>query len=450
MKPRDRLAAGRIRTFDYAPYLASYIYGLKQREAKGSGTCGISRDGVIYWDPEFLAALSLDTVAYVILHEALHLIFRHHARATEVYGERPTQLQRHAMNIAGDLVIEQVLEFMRAARPQGAVHLGVECTPLGITLDYPANLDMIAYYRLIMAALAKPEEPAGEGATSDGRSEPGDHASGGAGPSFRKPQSQDGKEGSVHRPGNTRAVCEPGGGGSAGDGVPRDYEQPDESWAAFGELVAAGGVEEAIARQEAIAPGSVPGTLREALQAVLRPQPDPFDHLRSTVASCTAAPLGGRMPTFRRLSRKQPPGLCRLRGQVTTAASAVVIVDTSGSMDDRETKERALQVIAMGLRKLQSVKVVCADTEIRSSGRLRSVANFVWEGGGGTDMATVLEEVDREDRPDSIVLITDAATRWPRRQTRARVVVAVTCESSYRAAIPGWCRTVPLFKPPVV
>jgi predicted metal-dependent peptidase len=114
-------------------------------------------------------------------------------------------------------------------------------------------------------------------------------------------------------------------------------------------------------------------------------------------------------------------------------------------MDDRETKMKALQVIADGLRKLTSVKVVCADTRIRSSTSLRSVQNFEWVGGGGTAMDVAIREVEKSDHPDSIVLITDAATAWPRRQPRARVVVALTEDNHYRQSIPGWCKTVPLF-----
>lgn len=445
MSPRQRLAAGRVRTFEYAPYLASYIYSLKQQEAKGSGTCGISKDGLIYWDPIFVMGLSIDSLAYVILHEALHLIFRHHVRAQEVYGDSPQDYPRMAMNIAGDLVIEQTLEFMRPLRPEGAVHLGCECSSLGMKLDFPPNLDMVAYYRLIMDRLT-PTGSSSENGEKRGRvGEPGDRPSPGRGQPDKRVQEQDGKEGSATSQSIPRAVCSPGSGGSAGDGVVREHEAADDSWQAFGELVAAGSMEDAISKQESIHPGSVPGVLKEAIRHFLRPQPDPFERLRSIVASATAAPLGGRMQTYRRLCRKQPTGMCRLRGQLSTAASAVVIVDTSGSMNDRDTKERALQVISDGLRKLQCVKVVCADTEIRSSIRLRDVTNFVWEGGGGTDMAAVLSEVDRRDRPDSIVLITDAATRWPSMQTRARVVIALTCDSSYRQQIPSWCQTVPLF-----
>lgn len=447
MTPREKLAAGRVRTFDHAPYLASYIYSLKQQETPGSGTCGVTMDGVLCWDPKFIDSLDRDTLAYVILHEALHLILRHHARANEVYGDQPDPQMQLAMNIAGDLTIEQMLGFMRPVRPPGAVYLGAPCPQLGIKLDFPPGLDMLQYYGLITAAMRQqPKRPDGGGEGGDDKDE--SDAGDGVGNSqvkSKSPQKQGGKKGSANQPNGRAAACQPGSGGSAGDGVRRPHEARDESWQAFQESVNASNLEQAIQKHEAQHPGSVPGFLKETLKHFLRPQPDPFEHLRSVVASATASPLGGRMASYRRLSRKQPADIARLRGLLSTQASAVVIVDTSGSMGDRETKEKALEVVAKGLRKLKSVKVVCADTRICSSQRLTSVENFQWAGGGGTDMAAALEEVDRTDKPDSIVLITDAMTGWPSRQTRARVIVALTCDSCYRESIPRWCKTVPLY-----
>jgi len=451
MTPRDKLAQGRVRTFEYAPYLASYIYSLKQQETPGSGTCGVTKDGILCWDPKFVDSLDRDSLAYVILHESLHLIFRHHVRAGEVYGETPDPQLQLAMNIAGDLVIEQTLGFMRPLRPPGAVYLGAPCPQLGIELNFPPNLDMLQYYGLITSALRdRPKRPGGGGSGDEQEDEKdGSDEGDGVGNSRvqnKSPQKQGGKKGSSNQPNGRAAACQPGSGGSAGDGVRRPYEAEDESWQAFQELVNAGNLEQAIAKHEAQHPGSVPGFIKEQVKHFLRPQPDPFEHLRSVVASATASPLGGRAASYRRLSRKQPADIARLRGLLSTQASAVVIVDTSGSMGDRETKEKALEVVARGLRKLKSVKVVCADTRICSSQRLTSVANFAWQGGGGTDMAVALEEVDRTDRPDSIVLITDAMTGWPARQTRARVIVALTCDSCYRESIPRWCKTVPLYQ----
>lgn len=448
MTPRQRLAKGREGVLDHMPYLASYVYALRPVECAGKETMGVTRDGVLMWNPAFVMSLDLLHLTYVLLHEALHLILRHWARAEEVYGDAPTVIQQYAMNLAGDLVIEQTMSSMRSARPPGAIYLGCTEPRFGMRLDFRPNLDMTEYYRLIMARLTA--TPDGGGARDKaGDPSEGDEPSGGrqqATPQATSPQGQAGQPRSGGSDRSASALCSPGSGGSASDGVPRPWEVPDETWAAFQEVIAASTAEQAIRQANLLNPGSVPGNLIETIVQFLRPQPNPFDHLRSAVASSVAAPVGGRGATYRRPSRKQPDDACLLRGYETTQAHAVVIVDTSGSMHDKETKERALQVISDGLRKLKGVRVFCADTRIRSSATLQSATNFRWVGGGGTDMASVIEQVDRESRPDSIVVVTDAATRWPARQTRARVIVALTAASTYRRSIPSWMKVVPLFK----
>ena len=447
---RAALAAGRVRTFGYAPYLATYIYSLSEQPSPGSGTCGVSMDGVIHWDPEFVEALDVDTLAYVVLHEALHLILRHHARAQEVYGDSPEQQLQLAMNIAGDLCIEQILAFMRPLRPAGAVHLGADCPQLGIKLDFPENKELLEYYSMILAAVRdRPKGGNGGPGESQQDGEPDESDESGASGDSRadqsKPQKKSGKPGSRGgKNGLAARACVPGTGGSAADGVRRANEDEDDSWQAYKSNLYAHKLDTACREHESKMPGSVPGILKQALDIQLRPQPDPFQHLKSVVATSTANPLGGRLATYRRLSRKQPPDVCRLRGQLTTQASAVVIVDTSGSMCDRETKIKALTVVADGLRKLKSVKVVCADTHVRSSVKLSNIDKFVWEGGGGTDMAAALIQVDKEDQPDSIVLITDGYTEWPQRQLRARTIVALT-DPGWSNQVPAWCKSVPLY-----
>jgi predicted metal-dependent peptidase len=212
--------------------------------------------------------------------------------------------------------------------------------------------------------------------------------------------------------------------------------------------MAAAQAEEAIAKYEASNPGKVPGSIKQALKQKLRPTPDPFAQLRSAVCTSVASPVGGRDYSHRRRSRKQPPGddAPLLHGRITVQPHAVVIVDTSASMMTKDIQAKALSVIAQGLRKLGRVKVYCADTKVQSHALVATTRVFDWHGGGGTDMSTAIEEVERTDKPDSIVLITDAETNWHGPKPRARVVVAYTGEkgSSWHNAIPHWARVVPL------
>ena len=211
--------------------------------------------------------------------------------------------------------------------------------------------------------------------------------------------------------------------------------------------MAAAQAEQAIEQYEASNPGKVPGSIKQALKAKLRPVPDPFAQLRSAVCTSVASPVGGRDYSHRRRSRKQPPGddAPLLHGRITVQPNAVVIVDTSSSMMTKDVQAKALSVIGQGLRKLSRVRVYCADTNVRSNKIVSSTRLFDWAGGGGTDMAAAITEVDKSS-PDSIILITDAETGWPDRKPHARVVVAYTgkVNSTWHQRIPTWCRVVPI------
>jgi predicted metal-dependent peptidase len=483
MTPRQLLGQARVHTFEYVPYLASYIYSLREQETPGIGTAAVDDAGNLYWDPAFVTQVGKEQTAYLVAHEVLHLIFDHHARSKEIIGQTPSEFQRFVCNVAGDLVIEQTLAMMRHLRPDGAVHLGCPLPQLGITLDFPENKSMQEYYRLIMERLKDNDEddnqpqPEGDDDEKDGDDQQpdaddgmGDEGSGesdsgagdgpedGGGDADDDGTEADGSEspaedgagspsgGKGKEPQKPGA---PGTGGSCADGCPRPYEvASDGSWEAYGEGMAAAQAEDAIAQYEASTPGKVPGNIKQALKAKLRPEPDPFAQLRSAVCSSVASPVGGRDYSHRRRSRKQPPGddAPILHGRITVQPHAVVIVDTSASMMTKDIQAKALSVIAQGLRKLGRVKVYCADTKVQSHKLVATTNVFDWHGGGGTDMSTAIEQVEKDDHPDSIVLVTDAETHWHAKKPHARVVLAYTGKkgSAWHQAIPKWARVVPL------
>lgn len=454
-----------MHTFEYVPYLASYIYSLREQETPGIGTAAVDEAGNLYWCPKFVSEIGRDQTAYIVAHEALHLVYDHHSRAREIIGEHADEFHRFVCNVAGDLVIEQTLHMMRHLRPSGVVHLGCKIEAWGITLDFPENKSMQEYYRLILEKLKGQQSPkqeqSNDGQHGESDKEQGDSGAGDNGDAESQAGGDQAQGPEVAPPsgegtppaGQGKAPPPPGSpgtGGSCGDGQARPYEiENDGSWETWGSDMAAAKAEEAIAEYEQQnGKGSVPGSIKQALTCKLRPQPDPFDQLRSAVCTSVASPVGGRDFSHRRRSRKQPPGDDDplLHGRITVQPHAVVIVDTSGSMMGKDTQARALSVIGQGIRKLSRVKVFCADTHVRSHALVATTKAFAWAGGGGTSMARAIEEVDRTDKPDSIILITDAITDWPAKKPHARVVVAYTGKvgSSYHQRIPSWCRTVPL------
>lgn len=245
----------------------------------------------------------------------------------------------------------------------------------------------------------------------------------------------DGDEGSGSEGhGGEEVTDHQGDGGSCSDGKPRDYELPaDDSWEDR-EFSMATDLEN---KCESTGWGNVPGAIRKALGNKLRPQPDPFDCLRAACARAVSSPVGAPDYTYRRISRRQVEGQPRLKGVQKLTPNAVIVLDTSGSMLDAETEAKALTVVASGLRRLRSVRVIGGDTNITSNKQVSSLKQLEWLGGGGTSMKTVLEAVDREHRPDAIVLITDGDTDWPEK-LRAKLVVALT----YENYAPAWATAI--------
>lgn len=440
--PRKLLADMRVGTFEHVPYLASYIYAMREHERPGTKTMAVDQHGNMYWDPQFVSSITKQEGSYCVVHEVLHLIFRHHERAKILIGTKPTELQKMVSNIAADLVIEQAMSMMRHLRPEGAMHLGQHLPQFGFALDFPPDLRYEEYYRLIMDRLNPDPDESDDSqqqqSDSDGEDD-GEQSQGGG-----QPQPEGG-EAPDQAPQPDGKPCSPGSGGSCADGQPRPYEeQPDGEWEAFGEDIAAEMAEKAIDDYEK-SRGNVPMGIKQAIGGKLRPVADPWGQLRSAVATSVAAPVGGRETTYRRMSRKQHPDMLRLRGHIYTQPSAVVVLDTSGSMCNPDDQAKALSCISAGLRKLARFKVICGDTRIALRKDVSSIKQIVWAGGGGTDMAAILEEVDKRDRPDSIVIVTDCETGWPARATRARVVVACTNADDHSFnLVPKWCRKVRL------
>ncbi len=429
---RMKLAAFRTSTKAVAPYLSGYVYGLIAVERPGIGTLALSDDGRLYFDPEFVAKASLETGRFVVLHETLHLILGHAALARKTLGDNPTSAMLKAWGTAADLVCNQILGHWLEDAPAGVVthdHFG-----------FPAGETVVRYYYRLLQEQDEQqnEEESGDhhGAGSEGGQ--GDDSGGG-----QDPQPNGGGGTPEQRGGNGGPDGQTSG--SCADGQPRSYELPrDRSWADR-EYSITSELETAIAGHEDSQPGTVPGALKAAVELRLRPQPDPFDSLTAAVSMATSSPLGMPDFTLRRFSRRQQADGPRLRGVIHQVPSAVVILDTSASMglwdEHSEHRKRAFACIAKGLARLRSVKVICADVNVQSRQLVGSLRSVRLAGNGGTAMDRVIEQVDREDRPTAIILLSDGETRYPKTKPRARVVVGLTQRNDHWPT-PEWAKVV--------
>ena len=146
---------------------------------------------------------------------------------------------------------------------------------------------------------------------------------------------------------------------------------------------------------------------------------------------------------WRRANRRTPADAPRMPRHVQPAPDVTVVVDTSGSMSDRDLG-LALGAIQQGLRTVPGdrLEVISGDTRVAECQKVFSVRQVALAGGGGTDMGAIVEEICRRRKaPDVIVVVTDGYTPWPSRPVRPTVVAALT-RVHEAWGVPEWIHKV--------
>lgn len=360
-------------------YMSALVYGMPCRPKPDCETLAVDQYGRMVYSPEFVESLTIEQLAYGILHECLHLALSHHKRF-KAWRPNATERERRVWNIAADFCIYQILHKDAGHWEIGGIMRWQDYTHIpGIK----AGLTTERYADILLEHL--PDD-----------------------------------------------VPEPPFGGSCADGEPKPGEPEGEGLPIDGKLAQ---VAEAVAEQERVKPGSTPGSLRSAIDKRLGRQPDPFEVLKSLVARSVSSPIGTDEYTYQKMPRKQPANCARRRGVVRLAPECSVVVDTSGSMSPYI--ERATTAVAQGLRRVHRPRVICWDSQLQSDSRMTALSQFSWDGGGGTTMAAAIEFADK--KTDCIVCITDGETGWPSQPTNARLVVALVKPGS---TAPEWARVV--------
>lgn len=388
MKPSTKTiyrAKDRIR--QHLPFLSGLIYRMPCRESADAPTFQVDQWGRCQFGVEFLNSLRPEQVSYCLVHEGFHISLNHHKRLL-AWRPNPTERDRLIWNIATDLCIYQSLHRHIANwEIDGIVCPEFEVMPDTQIRQIPGwvpNSTSERYADWLNAHVPNPNPPP-----------------------F---------------------------GGSCADGEPRPGESPTQGQALDGAIAQ---VAAAVEQMEAACPGSTPAGLKRALDKRLGKIADPFKVLETLVSRSIASPIGQDEYTFTKISRRQPAGIMRRPGPRRYAPACTVVVDTSGSMEGYV--ERAAAAVAKGLQRVERPRVICWDAEVQSDKRLSSMAQFSWDGGGGTSMDEAVEYADKQ-KSDCIVCITDGETSWPSKPTTAKLVIALVKKTGY--ATPPWAKVV--------
>lgn len=169
-----------------------------------------------------------------------------------------------------------------------------------------------------------------------------------------------------------------------------------------------------LAAKAAAARGTLPGSLKRAVEDALKPSVDWREVLRMFVQrSWTAADYTWQMPSTRYL----PQGLYLPRLASETLPSIVVAIDTSASIWGRLLAAFQAEVAAIAdeLRPDLTFIVYC-DAKVQRVDQFESgePVEFNHAGGGGTDFRPVFDWVEKEGhQPACLVYLTDLLGAFP-------------------------------------
>jgi predicted metal-dependent peptidase len=442
----QKLAEARILAARKMPYMTHQVMSLIPVERPGLGTMAVDEYCRLYFDPAFLDSRDLKHLAFVVLHEAIHVWSKHCKRCRRLLGEKPPQDRLGIWRQAVDAAVNDVLE-----------QSGLSCPDEGVTpakLGLPRNKTAEDYFNLLLERAAKEAEQqqadrGQEGNQNQGQpDQPGDETGDGNQPG--QDQVGDGEAQADQDGQAAENAAEIGGSGADGQARPWEDGPPSEEHPGMAEHeqnIIEAAVAKAIEQyQEQRGRGSVPGGLARQAAELLHPKVDPARELLAKVKYAVGCTSGFGDFTYRKPNRRQPQGGALLPAHVKPIPRVTVIVDTSGSMEQSDLA-LALGVIGNALRSLpdpRGLRVLAGDTCVACAKNIFRSEQVELAGGGGTDMAAMIAAAAEErPAPKAILVVTDGFTGWPKEPVGPRVVACLT-QARTAERVPKWIDTVVL------
>ncbi len=472
--PRQIFSAGRLLAVKKkAPYLRAMIMGLAPVDAPGLGTIGVSENGILLIDWDFIAQLgnkrdngeqATEEMAGLMVHEALHLLLKHGARGRK--AGRDPQID----NDAADLAINPTVLEMGCKLPEGEVLPGMAHGVLhGLfpeELGFPRGETTDQYYERLRQQKANQPKPSkkpgqggkgkgmkgagGQGEPSDPNDEQGEGGEGGD-DDHQKPGGGKPQHKTTDKPKTGGGWC----GSCAGRPMPNEPDQKNpaaRSDAEMGRM--ARQVAAAIREEGQRGKGTVPSMLQRWADELLAPAEVPWEQELAMVTrnACAwrenAADHRYDAPSRRQAGIGYGPGRAILPRLRMPVPDVTIIVDTSGSMGSRELGLVGREVNGI-LKAIGANITFCAcDASVHGITKVRNIkeAMAAMKGGGGTDMRPAFDAVMKlRPRPQVIVCLTDLQIGDPGPQPPGVKVIWVGV-GAYQGADPPWGRTVRIKK----
>jgi predicted metal-dependent peptidase len=377
-----KLAAARTRLIMERPFLGSLVMHLPLKAAKDWCATTATDAQAFYFNPDFVAGLSLAQTQFILAHEAMHCAMGHIHRRNHRVKRRWDVACDHAVNL---ILIEEGLK---------PPHHGILANQ-----DY-LTLSAEEIYPLI------PEDTPEE--SFDQHIFDNDNEAGASPDDHQRQDDKDaGEPGGQGREGQSEPEEQQGSGSQASQKPhelsPAEREELAEQWK--NRLAAAA----QMARQA----GKLSQTMLRWVDSLLAPNL-PW---RAILARHFAISQRDDY-SWRRPSRRE--GEAILPRLSSEGIDVVAAIDTSGSIGDDELREFVSELDALKGQVRARVTLLACDNKLSPQGpwdfepwdAMRLPASI--EGGGGTDFRPVFEWVERENRtPDLLVYFTDAEGEFP-------------------------------------
>jgi predicted metal-dependent peptidase len=396
-----KLAAARTRLILDKPFLGALVLRLPMHAAKPDWCPTTATDArAFYYNPEYIASLSLDQTQFMLAHEALHCALSHFARRQHRVV--------HKWDLACDYAINPLLLDDGLKAPPNALVMPMykgmtaeEIYPLIDDNDESETLDKHAYDRDNQSQGSKSrmdEKDLDRQQKERQQSEPDQE------------EGQQGKDGGERPP-----QAQPDEGGGAGEPEPLTPDEQETLSVQWQQRMAG-------AAQQAMQAGKLGGELKRLIDHLLQPQL-PW---RMLLARYMTA-ISRDDYSYSRPSRRE--GDFVLPSLRSRQMDLVVAIDTSGSIKDSEMEEFIDEVDALKGQVRARVTLLPCDAALCEGAPFRFEP---WEqfcrprdlkGGGGTSFVPVFQWVDREGaQPDLLVYFTDADGEFPKQEPHYPVI----------------------------
>jgi len=408
------IALGRSSAEKKTPYFMQGVYGLVPYEAPGLGTMGVTKNLVLIYDPEWTMKLPVDECANTLIHEAIHVYFKHCERI------EAAKMEPQMGNICADLSANGLMEEMGLKLPH--VYYPKDFgLPNGETIEWyheqlTKNPDNNKKIKQLQQDLQRDTEDS-----------EGDSDAGGAAGSTGGDGSEESQGAGSSSPGaNGSSAKEPRGrvgsgrcGGIAGNPIDKALEDKADKECGRSQAdqkAIQQRIEVAIEKHiEQHGRGSMPSAFQEKMPQQQEKSPVNWrQELRHVAMKVTGRMESGGLDFSLALPSKASyaRGIPR-PGMVQMQPEAAFIVDTSGSMGARQILDAIREIVAvMKTAGIEEAWFLEADAGVAVKPKRIRMRNLMREidihGRGGTNFDPALQECMRlRPKPDIVFYVTD-------------------------------------------